>query len=255
MYLPSPGNFPKKNQKDSTEAELAAVQKDIASFLEELRKKSPQYAAVAYPEPIQISELPLGKGETLVEFKMTDDATFAWVVQNRSGTNELVSFYKVPRTRTWLLDRVSLLRKGLNSGHPEAIDWKVSEDIFAALFPAEASTIVAEAQNIIFIPDDVLFALPFELFSPHASKGDFVFLRKASTYYPSAVSLRLGRTANHPSKWQEGFLGLADPITSPEDDRFAAAKAIVPTSAQSPVRNGESCEDQVAPAPGPMPER
>lgn len=247
------GELSKKSQKDSTEAKLAVVQKDIASFLEELRRKSPQYAAVAYPEPIQISELPLGKGETLVEFKMTDDATFAWVVQNRSGTNKLVSFYKVPRTRTWFLDRISLLRKGLNSGHPEAIDWKVSEDIFAALFPGEASTTVAKAQNIIFIPDDVLFALPFELFSPHASKGDFVFLRKASTYYPSAVSLRLGRTANHPSKWQEGFLGLADPITSPEDDRFEAAKAIVPTSAQSPVRNGESREDQVA--PGPMPER
>jgi len=247
------GELSKKNQKDSTEGELAAVQKDIASFLQELRRKSPQYAAVAYPEPIQISELSLGKGETLVEFKMTDDSTFVWIVQNRSGKNELVFFYKVPQTRTWFFDRISLLRRGLNSGHPEAIDWKVSEDIFVALFPGAASSTVAEAQEIIFIPDDVLFALPFELFSPHASKGDFVFLRKPSTYYPSAVSLRLSRTANHPSKWQEGFLGLADPITSPEDDRFEAAKAIVPTSAQSPVRNGDSREDQVTSSL--MPER
>ena len=80
----------------------------------------------------------------------------------------------------WFLDRVSLLRAALNSGHPETIDWKVSEEIFGALFPDEESAIMGESQKIVFIPDDVLFALPFELYSPNASRGDFVFLGKAS---------------------------------------------------------------------------
>ena len=171
---------------------------------------------------------------------MTDDSTFIWIVQNRNGiSNELVSFYKVPQTRQWFLDRVSHLRAALNSGQPEIIDWKVSEEIFGALFPDKEAAIMGESQKIVFIPDDVLFALPFELYSPHASRGDFVFLGKASTYYPSAVSFRLARTAGHQSSWQESFLGLADPITSPDDDRYVAMKTADSIFSQSLGRSAE----------------
>jgi len=78
-----------------------------------------------------------------------------------------------------------------------------------------------------------------------------VFLRTASTYYPSGVSFRLSRTASHQANWQEAFLGLADPITSSEDNRFEAAKAITPTGAQTTVRNRESSGDQTGTVPDP----
>ena len=214
-----------------------------------MKRKSPQYAAIAYPEPIQVSTLPIRQGETFVEFKMTNDSTFVWIVQNRSGTtNELISFYRVPQTRAWFLDRVSLLRSAFNSGHPEAIDWKVSEEIFTALFPGEASATVVRSQAIVLIPDDVLFALPFELYSPNASKRDFVLVGKPSVYYPSAVSFRLGRTAARQGGWQEAFLGLADPITSSEDDRYEALKATHDSSMQDSGRNGEGSDEPKDPA-------
>jgi CHAT domain-containing protein/cytochrome c-type biogenesis protein CcmH/NrfG len=229
-----------RDRNDNPDVALSDTQKQIDLFLQDLRSKSPHYAAVAYPEAIQISTLPLKKGETLVEFKMTDDSTLVWIVENRSGnSNELVTFYKVPQTRTWFLDRVSRLRAALNSGQPDTIDWKASEEIFSALFPSEAFAAITEAQNIVFVPDDVLFALPIELYSPNASKGEFIFLGKASTYYPSAVSFRLDRTASHQSAWQESFLGLADPITSPEDDRYVAMKAANGTFTQTSDRNSE----------------
>src|SRR5262249_14670990 len=152
--------------------------------------------AVAYPEPIQLATLPLRKGETLLEIKLAADAAFVWVLTNREGAdNQLVAFYRVPNTRVWFVDRVSALRKSLNSGHRETINWKLAEDLFQALFPKEIASLLSESQHVIFIPDDVLFALPFELFSPRASKGEFVFLKSPSTYYPSAVAFRLGRTA------------------------------------------------------------
>jgi CHAT domain-containing protein len=238
-----------KTKKADATIELATVQKDIAVFLQDLRTKSPQYAAVAYPEPIQLSTLPVRQGETFVEFKLTNDSTFVWIVQNRSGTsNELISFYKVPQTRAWFLDRISVLRSALNSGHPEAIDWKASEEIFAALFPREASATVIRSQAIVLIPDDVLFALPFELYSPTASKGDFVFVGKPSVYYPSAVSFRLGRTAARQAGWQEAFLGLADPITSSEDDRYEALKATRDSSIRDSTRTGEASDGTSNPA-------
>jgi CHAT domain-containing protein/tetratricopeptide (TPR) repeat protein len=249
LNTPATGESSDKKQKASATIELATVQKDIADFLQDLRKKSPQYAAVAYPEPIQVSTLPVRQGETFVEFKLTNDSTFVWIVQNRSGAkNELISFYRVPQTRAWFLDRISLLRSALNSGHPEAIDWKVSEDIFAALFPGEASGTIIRSRAIVFIPDDVLFALPFELYSPNASKGDFVFVRKPSVYYPSAVSFRLGRTAAQRAGWQEAFLGLADPITSSEDNRYEALKATHDSFMRESGRNVEGSDGPKDPA-------
>lgn len=222
-----PGESPQSTTKASLEADLASVQSEIGRFVEELRRVSPQYAAIAYPEDIQISTLPLRKGETLVEFKMTEDSTFVWIVRSPEGSNkELAAFYEIPKKRAWFVERLSVLRKALNSGHPEAVDWKISEELFAALFPAEARQVIEHSQEIIFIPDDALFVLPLELLSPSASKGDFLFLKKATTYYPSAVSLRLRRTANHSSNWQSALLGIADPITSPEDERFELAHAL-----------------------------
>jgi CHAT domain-containing protein/tetratricopeptide (TPR) repeat protein len=212
------------------EADLSSTQDEIRNLLKRLREVAPQYAAVAYPEPVQISQLPLRQGETLVEFKMTDDATFAWIIHDQNGTNVLTSFYKISRPRTWFVERLSVFRKALNSGQPELIDWKSSEELFAELFPADSAKVLMESSEIVFIPDDALFVLPFEVLSPHAAAGSFVFLTKATTYYPSAVALRLSRAASQRSTWEKGFLGIADPVTDATDDRFEVAAALGPAA-------------------------
>jgi CHAT domain-containing protein/tetratricopeptide (TPR) repeat protein len=241
------GDSSQRTIKENLETDLSSVNNQIQAFLVELRKASPQYSAIAYPESIQLSNLPLRKDETLVEFKMTEQSTFAWIIRSRSGkSNELAAFYEVPQKRTWFLERLSSIRTKFNSGHPEAADWKICEELFAALFPPDVMQIIADSQEIVFIPDDVLFVLPFELFSPGASKGEFFFLQKPTTYYPSAVSLRLARTATHPSAWQSAFLGIADPITSPEDERFGAANALT-TPEKGADRGGNSEGTQLKP--------
>jgi CHAT domain-containing protein len=214
--------------KPQLERELASTQGDITKLVSELRKISPQYAAVAYPEEIRLSALPLRKSETLLEFKMTDDSTFVWIVRNSDGHhNELVEFYEIPRKRTWFLERLSQIRNALNSGQPYAIDWTVSEELFHALFPGKAETsILEQSDEIVLIPDDALFILPFELLSPTASKGTYFFLRKPITYYPSAVSLTLRRDMISSHNWQSSLLGIADPITSPDDERYEATRGL-----------------------------
>jgi len=196
--------------------------------------------------------LPLRDAETLVEFKVTENSTFVWIVQNRGGSgNKLISFYDVSRTRAWLTERVSRLRNALNSRQPDAIDWRIAEEVFAALFPGDVPAILSRCQEIIFIPDDVLFALPFELYSPTASRKEFVLLNTATTYYPSSASFRLSRTARHPSQWQEAFLGLADPITSSEDVRFVAAGAISAAANKPPELSRGGAEGSGTPSSDP----
>jgi CHAT domain-containing protein/tetratricopeptide (TPR) repeat protein len=245
----SEGHLPPDRRKE-LKAKLTTVEDDIAKFLSQLRRDSPQYAAVAYPEPVRIGALPLKSGETFVEFKMTEDATFVWIVQNPKGySNQLTAFYKVPQTRNWFLERISAIRNALNAARPESVDWKVSEEIFAALFPEDAARILGQSPSIIFVPDDVLFTVPFELFSPNASHNDFVFLHTASVYYPSAASFQLARTATHSATWQSTFLGLADPITSPEDDRFEVAKAIHAGMGHAAGQSEPAAENLTNPVP------
>ena len=222
--------------QDRLTAELTSVRHDIQDFLKDLRKSSPQYASIAYPEQIDVSSVPLKKGETLVELKMTDDATFGWVIQNKEGDrNALTAFYKIPQKRAWFLEKISRLRMELNAGRPGEVDSKTLEAMYAELFPGEIGKLLLDSTDIIFVPDDALFILPFELFSPDASASHFVFLGKATTYYPSANALRLARNALHQTQWQEAFFGMADPIVpSSDDDRFLVASELKPPTTRAP---------------------
>ena len=80
------------------------------------------------------------------------------------------------------MDEVSRVRAELNSAHPEAIDLKICEQLFASLFPDDAGKILEDSSEIILIPDDALFVLPFEMYSPQASKGNFPLLK-----YPQPI--------------------------------------------------------------------
>ncbi len=219
------GDPSKRASVTTLDSDLLGVQKQIQVFLTDLRSVSPQYAAIAYPEDIAIANLPLRRGETFVEFKMTENSTFVWMVQNSDGKeNQLTAFYEVAKKRAWFVDKISLVRSQLNSAHPESVDLTICEELFAALFPNDAAKILYDSEDLVLIPDDALFVLPFELYSPGASRGEFPLLKKPTTYYPSAVSLRLARTAKLRSNWQESFLGIADPITSARDERFELVK-------------------------------
>jgi CHAT domain-containing protein len=84
-----------------------------------------------------------------------------------------------------------------------------------------------ESKRIVFVTDDVLSVIPLELLSPDASKGHFPLLSIPTLYYPSSAALRLARTAAHVESWQESFLGIGDPITSPDDERYAVAGVLL----------------------------
>ena len=84
--------------------QLAHAESDLQNFVRMLQRKYPAYAALKYPEPTSLAAIPLHSGETLVEFKMTDAATFVWIIRSdETKGNILVSFYKVPEPRAWFL--------------------------------------------------------------------------------------------------------------------------------------------------------
>lgn len=214
---------------------LKKLETDQVAFVSQLRTASPQYAAVAYPGPVDLDNLPLHDEETLVEFKMTKNATFVWIVRKeRQQKNKLVAFYTVNRSRDWFQQRIIPLRNALNQAQLGNMDWSPAEELFHAIFPPPHAAELLTSSSIVFVPDDLLFILPMELLSPHATEGIFPLVGIATRYYPSAGSLNLERSAIRSNSWTSAFLGVGDPITSPNDQRYLLTQiASYPTSSST----------------------
>lgn len=208
-------------------------QNDLAKFVADLRISHPQYATIAYPEEVTLDSIPLQRAETFIEFKVMEESALVWVIRKSPGNkNELLHFYEVLKPRKWFEEKVLRLRDALNSPQPrpELIDWHNSEDLFAELFPDPAAKTLLASTSIVFVPDDVLSVIPLELLSPEASKGKFPLLGIPTSYFPSAATLRLARTATQVDHWPAAFLGLGDPITSDADERYDLASVLSTSS-------------------------
>jgi tetratricopeptide (TPR) repeat protein len=71
--------FEKKNTERyrELEQELPKLKKDQDAFIARLRKDYPDYAAIRYPQPVRVEALKLGPNEVLIEYEVTEAATFA----------------------------------------------------------------------------------------------------------------------------------------------------------------------------------
>lgn len=202
-------------------AELEKLATEEKSFQAKLRKSSPRYADLRYPGRMKISDLPLRPGEVLVEFKMFQAGLYVWMIQGTDSVPHILSFYKVDQSRDWFRERVLDLRSAMNRSDLDGFDPQASEELFNALFPGKAADLLRSAGSLIFIPDDVLSLLPFEVLSPEATRDKFVLMEVPTSYFPSGSGFRITRSIKTSDKaWRSNFFAMADPVTSLEDERY-----------------------------------
>ena len=216
------------------QGELAKLKSQESDFEDKLRRTNPAYAEVRYPQRMSIQQIPLHPGELLVQLKMLKERTLVWLFSGTEKGTVLSAFYEVDHQKQWFADRVFRIRDAFNGGHPEQFDSKITDELLDALLPDSALQRVKEAKAIIFVPDDILFLLPFEMLSSH---GQYLLLGTPTEYFPSSAALRLARTSIHVTGgWQESFLGIADPITSSDDPRYQAVSLVSDAGEQTKVR-------------------
>lgn len=224
------------------EQDIRKVQDERTALQQEIRQASPAYAGIRYPQPVAIKDLPLHLDELLVEFKFLPDSLVVWMVRGTQNGPELSAFYKVAHPKDWFAERITSIRNAFNRGQPDLFDPHASEELFLALFPEPFAQYLS-VKRVVFVPDDVLYLIPFEVLSPKASQSQFPLLSQTTSYFPSAAAFRLSRvTARVAVRFVDQFLGIADPITSTDDERYAAAadvSAIETSEVKSPkLQNG-----------------
>ena len=75
-------------------------------LIDRLRREYPQYASIKYPQPVKLNQLALNKGETIIEYEVTDPYTIGLVIRD----GRVIKAFKVDKTRKELSSMVTKYR-------------------------------------------------------------------------------------------------------------------------------------------------
>jgi CHAT domain-containing protein/Flp pilus assembly protein TadD len=189
---------PAEGERRRLEAELAVAEGRLDDFRDELRRRSPEYAALRYPEPEPLERLRselLDAQTQLLEFMIADERSFAWLV-----STDGVEMIALPG-RQALQASVERYERLIREPplRPEAVGEGVAQGraIYKRLLAPFGSRLDA-AKRLVIVPDGVLHYLPFEslVTAVRAGRPRYLLETHDVTYAPSAsVLARLGRTS------------------------------------------------------------
>ena len=146
--------------------EIEDAKKKLDQFVAELKKHYPDYAAIRYPEPVAIKNVPLQDNEILLEYKVNAEATYLWKIEK----GKKVSVIRIKgRKRKILSLRIHQYREPLeNVNKLNAFNPRVGESLFKLLLQ-EALRNIDPNSHIIIVPDGPLNLLPFEALAVNAA--------------------------------------------------------------------------------------
>jgi len=216
-------------------AQAELTRNDLDKLIATIKKKYPEYAAINYPEPIQISAIPLKPNEVLLQFQVNENMTYAWVIRKNSQP----TVFTIPVTRSQLSSIVRQYKAPLedfariNEYSPE-----LGHKLYNLLLGGIIGNI-GKAENLIIVPDGPLALLPFEALVTDLSgmtrfddkSTGITFYRDVAylndsykiSYYPSASILSLLRSVSGTKeKPAKAFWGLGDPVFDAGDSRVAS---------------------------------
>ena len=158
------------------------------NLVQELRQTQPLYAALYYPQPAPIKDLPLMENEVIIEYALGEDAGAIFVVR-RDGVHYL---YSLPLGRKALEARVREFLEPLIKGKAGEFSAQKGQELFELLLAKPLSTISPNDQ-VIIVPDGILGLLPFETLvtAAHSNPETSIFVgdQRVLWYYPSITVL------------------------------------------------------------------
>lgn len=196
--------------------------REFQLFVEDLRKKYPDYATLRYPIPVTASEVPLKDKESLLAYSLLKTHVVIWLLQR--GTETRV--FRVPVERDRFLRTISSLRASLEiqgDGSLSPFDNKASAELYQWLL-AEPLKSIPRGSRIVVIPDGPLGTIPFEVLTVRGPDGAFesVGQRYIFSYSPSATVLTFQRKIPSAGKSpvpKQRLLGVGDPVYNEADMR------------------------------------
>jgi CHAT domain-containing protein len=223
-----PSGQQNKNLIAGLRADLKKIQDEYAQLLSAIAQSQYRYAApttlaMGLVEPVRAA---LGPSRVLLEFLVTDERSYAFVVS--SGGVKVVPLavgrVELRRQVEQLLAPFRKLRSGEVDLARLEYDLRAAHALHQVLF-APVRPLLGSATDIVIVPDDVLHFLPFEALveaAPRAARPSavlhgefasqpFLLRRYGISYLPSAAQLLPGGPSVSSSKPPMRFFAMANP--------------------------------------------
>lgn len=198
-----------------------ALRKDQALLQSEIAEKYPMYAALKYPKPVSLQNLPLKQNEALIEYAVGDHESYAYVIRKNS-----IRVHKLNISGTALEGRIKALMEPLNSDNIKDFSAQKAKELYDILL-SKAMIDIKPTEKLILVPDGLLGLLPFEALI--AKKGTtpkntvYVGDKWITSYYQSATALALTRQFKS-SGAKRPLFAIGNPVYSDTDPRYVAYK-------------------------------
>lgn len=203
-----------RSQRENLQRELVDVENDLAERRLQAELNHPKRRLV-FSKPATLKQLQnqlLGDGESVLEFCLGEERSFAWLI-----SRETVSFEILPGrreiegiVRQYLKD-LSVAPTNLHLQLRVAKQRAMAEDLFSMLFGKLAGQLRADSKLIV-IPDGLLNQVPYESL---VHNGRYLIEDHQISYLPSASLIELLRQPSKPASDLDGQLDLlafGDPV-------------------------------------------
>lgn len=196
---------------------------EMNELIAKLRREYPRYAALMYPKPFRVEELPLRDDEVLLEYELTEKAGYLFLVEK----NKVKKIVKIPNSKKDIEALVNEFVRPIQSPYTkQGFSPSLGQKLYSILLEEALKDVLPE-KKIIVVPDGILGVLPFEalVVRPGKDLTDTVFVgdKWKITYYQSATVMALQRLLK-PSGAKKAFFGIGNPIYERNDPRYVAYK-------------------------------
>jgi CHAT domain-containing protein/tetratricopeptide (TPR) repeat protein len=247
--------LPSRNEReiDAINKEIETLSSDLAQVRDQIRSKSPRYAALTSPQPLNLSEVQsqvIKDESVLLEYSLGDDRSYVWLVTR----NSMTAYDLPPRAEVGdVARRLYQLLTAFQQVYGESIGQTAERRRqAAAAMPAEIARLSKmvlgplagqlQTKRLVIIPDGALQYIPFQmLLDPDSSKS--LLVDHEIIYEPSASTLGLLLSESGSRKLKDNSVAvLADPVFEADDPRVkrsenAAAQTVDTTELKQALRD------------------
>ena len=207
----------KQNKTKIAELEngLGQADTELADWLRELRRRNPRYAALKYPEPIELAaaQQMLDDQTILLSYSLAEPQSFLFAL-----TRNDFQVKRLPSEATLRESIRKLLTTITDKNNPAPVEYRRQAARLSQQLLQPVSSMLAGKKGLVIIADGALQRLPFEtLFLPGTpAQGDlrklpYLIRRFAISYAPSASVLAELQKEQHTSAGRK-FIAFGDPV-------------------------------------------
>lgn len=218
---------------ESISQQVNEAENNLNSFVENLRREYPAYAAIKYPQPVTLNESALKMDEYVLLFDISSQGVGVKLIKDKSIVETFFKKYDLND----LEKDVKKFREPFENKRLGEFDPGLGKSLYRKLLHRVLDE-VPKGTPLIIIPDGILSLLPFEAlvtgghvswekvekqwperYRDYPTGVTFLGDEYPISYHLSLTTLTLTRTLGNSRKIQNKMLVIADPVFNLKDER------------------------------------